>query len=107
MDEEFLVVITTCPDPESARCLATKAVQSGLAACVNQLPGVNSFYSWEGKLQQTVEIMLLFKTRRSAYEALETLLQDAHPYELPEIIAVPITHGSPGYLKWIEDNTSQ
>ncbi len=106
MDEEFLLVLTTCPDPESARRLATKAVESELAACVNQLPGVNSFYSWEGNLQQTVEIMLLFKTRRPAYEALEALLQDEHPYELPEIIAVPINHGSPGYLKWIEDNTT-
>ncbi|MDH4013066.1 MAG: divalent-cation tolerance protein CutA [Chromatiales bacterium] len=106
MDEEFLLVLTTCPDPESARRLTTKAVEAKLAACVNQLPGVNSFYSWEGKLQQTVEIMLLFKTRRPAYEALEALLQVEHPYELPEIIAVPINHGSPGYLKWIEDNTT-
>ena len=107
MDNEFLLGITTCPDPESARRLATKAVEARLAACVNQLPGVNSFYTWNGELQQTVETMLLFKTRCRAYAKLESLLMDEHPYELPEVVAVPINHGSPGYLQWIERNTRE
>jgi periplasmic divalent cation tolerance protein len=107
MDNEFLLVITTCPDAESARRLATKAVEARLAACVNQLPGVNSFYTWDGELQQTVEIMLLFKTRCQAYAKLEKLLKDEHPYELPEVVAVPINHGSPVYLQWIEQNTPE
>ena len=106
INDDFLLVLTTCEDPESARRLATKAIEAGLVACVNQLPGVNSFYLWEGQLQQTNEIMLLMKTRACVYERLEKLIKEAHPYELPEIIAVPIQHGSTEYLQWIEQNTA-
>ena len=99
---ETLLVITTLPDQDAAERLAETLVETGLAACVNIGAPVTSIYRWEKKLHRGTELMLTIKTTRARYPALEQAIVDGHPYELPELIAVPITAGLSGYLAWIE-----
>ena len=101
-----LVVLCTCPDRDTALRLADAAVRDRLAACVNLLPGVESVYEWNGRLERAHEVLLLAKTTSQAYPALETLWRSDHPYELPEVIAVPVSSGSESYLQWIEHAVS-
>ena len=82
--------------------LATLAVSERLAACVNIVPGLTSVYRWEGAVQRDAEVLLLAKTRADRYPALERALVAAHPYELPEVVAVSLSHGLPGYLAWLD-----
>ena len=82
-----------------------KLVEGGLAACVSILPGLTSVYRWQGKVETATEVPLLIKTTRAAYTHLETTLRAHHPYELPEIIAVPVITGFPGYLQWVAQET--
>lgn len=96
------LVITTCPDQDTAVKLAESLVENRLAACVSCLPGVRSFYEWKGKLEKSQEQLLLIKTRSDKYQELEQALCSIHPYELPEIIAVPIAEGFRPYLDWID-----
>lgn len=108
-----LLVWTTVGDADSARRLADSVVGAGLAACVNILPPVTSVFRWESGqadaaaagVQAEQEILLLIKTSATAYPTLERQLQAEHPYELPEIIAVPITHGLDAFRQWIDDTT--
>ena len=99
---ETLLVITTLPDQDAAERLAESLVETGLAACVNIGATVTSIYRWDGRLQRGTELILTIKTTRARYPALEKAIVDGHPYELPEVIAVPITAGLPEYLAWIE-----
>jgi len=101
---DHLLAYCTCPDGDSARAIANALVDEGLAACVGILPGVQSVYRWQGRRESAREHLLTIKTRRDAYAALERAIVALHPYELPEIIAVPITQGLAGYLAWIDDN---
>lgn len=87
-----------------AERLAALLVEGGHAACVNIVPGLTSIYRWQGKIEQGSEVLLFIKTRRDRYPELERQLHTAHPYELPEIIAVPIDAGLAGYLAWIDAN---
>ncbi len=103
---DHLLVYCTCPDPGSAQSIANTLVDKGLAACVNILPGVQSVYRWQGKRESSQEHLLAIKTLHSAYKPLEQAIVEMHPYELPEIIAVPITHGLAGYLAWIDENVT-
>ena len=107
---DTLLVLTTLPDSESARTLARYLVESRVAACVNVLAPCRSVFRWEGKVEDAEEVPLLIKTTAIRYAALESAIRTKHPYELPEIIAVPIEHGLPGYLAWVanesEDPTS-
>ena len=98
----YRLVISTCPNMEVAESLATTLVSEKLAACVNILPGARSIYEWQGKMQREDECVLLIKTRNDRIETLSTRLLEEHPYELPEIIAVPIETGLPPYLAWID-----
>ena len=98
---DILLVLCTCPPGEVARTLARQLVAEGHAACVNRLDGIASTYRWQGEIQDDDETLLLIKTSRGNYPALESRLVEIHPYELPEIIAVPITTGLPGYLDWV------
>lgn len=100
----YLLVFSTCPDGATARRVAAALVQGGLAACVNVVEGVTSVYRWKEQLQQDAECLLLIKTRRERFDALQATLLELHPYELPELIAVPLDAGLPGYLKWIDDS---
>ena len=104
---ETLLVITNCPDEESANAIALSAVEAGLAACVNILPRVQSIYRWQGKVESATEIPLFFKSTAENYPALESKIRELHPYELPEIIALPISHGLPAYLNWVAAETIQ
>ncbi len=102
--EPFLLVFNTCPDDKTARRIARALVERRLAACVNIIPGLTSIYTWKGAVEEAEERLLLIKTRQGAYRQLEETLQELHPYELPEIVAVPIGMGLPPYLRWIEEH---
>ncbi len=101
-----IVVLCTVPDRETANRLAEAAVSQRLAACVTMLPGAESVYVWEGALERANEIVLMAKTTTGAYAALEQLWLSEHPYELPEVIAVPIASGSEAYLQGINHAVS-
>ena len=105
--EKHILVISTCPGSISAKKIAKELVTEKLAACVNIVPGVQSFFSWVGKVDTANEHMLVIKTTLDSYDALEKRLKKLHPYELPEIIAVPIQTGLAGYLDWISTNTKK
>lgn len=100
-----LLVITNLPDAVSAAALAQKLIEARTAACVNQLAPCTSTYRWQDKIQTATEVPLLIKTTRDAYPSIEALIREAHPYELPEIIAIPVTAGLPAYLEWVEHET--
>lgn len=106
MNAEHLLVLTTCPDRSSATRIATALLEEKLAACVNQVPGIRSLYQWEGRIEHDDEVLMLIKTTGAAYGRCETLIREHHPYELPEVIAVPMAAGSDAYLKWISQSTS-
>lgn len=100
------LVHCSCPDTDTARRLARGAVDARLAACATALPGAVSTYRWQGEVETAGEVVLLLKTTDAAWPALRELLQQAHPYELPEIIAVEIVAGLPGYLDWVAAETT-
>ena len=97
---DIVLVITNLPDEQSAAKLAQQLVEARVAACVNQLAPCTSTYRWQGNIETATEVPLLIKTTSAAYPRLEQLIRAAHPYELPEIIAVPVTAGLPAYLDW-------
>ena len=101
---ERLLVITSVARTEDGEYLAREAVERRLAACVNLLPPMTSVYRWQGEVTREEEHLVLFKTRADRFAALRDLLLEIHPYEVPEIIAVPIETGSDGYLKWLDDS---
>lgn len=103
MEKHPQLIFCTCPDRDCAQNLANTIVEQRLAACVSILPGVHSIYHWQGKQESADEILLLIKTHSQVYSALERLIQQQHPYELPEIIAVPVENGLPAYLNWISE----
>lgn len=102
---QALLVITTLPDQDAARQLARQLVEARLAACVNVLAPCTSVYRWEARVREDVETTLLIKTSADCYAALETFLLQNHPYELPEIVALPVVQGLPGYLDWVRAET--
>ncbi len=97
----YQIVLTSCPDPACAQQIARILVTEGLAACVNIFPAMTSIYTWKDKMESTTEHLLLIKSQTCRYPAIQERLRALHPYELPEIIAVPITHGLPDYLAWL------
>lgn len=100
-----LLVYCTCPDEKSASALAAALVERRLAACVSQIPAVRSTYRWEGKLCHDQEVMLLIKTTADNFAALEAQVVKLHPYEVPELIAMPIKRGHQPYLDWLVAST--
>ena len=107
MAEEVLTVFTTWPDLETARAAARALVEERLAACGNIVPGVESVYRWEGKVETGAEVLVIFKTVLASYPAFETRLRALHPYEVPEVIAVQVTAGLPAYLRWVEESCAR
>lgn len=103
--ESVLLVMTNMPDAASAESLARVLVETRLAACVNCLPGVRSIYRWQGALEHAEETTLLIKTVQARYEELEAAIRKHHPYEVPEIIALPPSAGWPPYMAWIAQET--
>jgi periplasmic divalent cation tolerance protein len=104
MSEEVLLVLSTFPDVETARRISRQLVEERCAACANILPQVESIYWWEGKVENGNETLVLFKTSADRYKALETTLRQLHPYEVPEIIALPLAAGLSAYLSWVTKN---
>lgn len=102
---EILVVLTNCPDEGVAQRLAVDLVSTGLAACVNVLAPCTSVYRWQGAVEQAGEVPLVIKTSTARYPALESAILAAHPHEVPEIIALPVTAGLPAYLSWVAAET--
>lgn len=102
---ETLLVFTNLPDRPSAERLARSLVEARFAACVNILAPCRSVYSWKGKVENAEEHPMLIKTTRDRYAALEAAIRAEHPYELPEIIAVPLTAGFSAYLDWVAAET--
>ena len=98
------VTLCTVPDKASGEKIARALVEERLAACVNLVPGLSSVYRWEGKIQQEAECLLIIKSAVE-FEKLRARIKALHPYELPEIISVPIGQGDHAYLQWLTDNS--
>jgi periplasmic divalent cation tolerance protein len=96
-----IVTFCTCPDKATAEKIARLLVETNLAACVNILPNITSIYTWQGQIESAEEHLLIIKSPQTAYKAIETAIRSQHPYELPEIIAVPVGQGLPEYINWI------
>jgi periplasmic divalent cation tolerance protein len=103
---DALLVVSNLPDRASAEKLARLLVEARLAACVNVLSPARSVYRWKGKIEDAEEHPVLIKTTRERYAALEAAIRKNHPYELPEIIALPVAAGLPAYLDWVASETS-
>ena len=99
-----IIVLSTCATEADAERLARALVDGRFAACVNVLPGVRSFYHWKGEIEASQEFLLLVKTSRDLFPALRTEIEKLHPYELPEVVAVPVVEGSDNYLAWLQAN---
>lgn len=105
-EPEFQLILTTSPDMSFAQTIARVLVEERLAACVNILPPMKSIYRWRGAVESADEHLLIIKTRVRDYAAVQGRIQELHSYELPEVIAVPIVNGLPGYLAWLDDPDS-
>ncbi len=100
-----VIILTTYPDTGLAQQAARTLVDRRLAACVNLLPEMTSIYSWKGNLETGQELQLMIKTRRSLFSEVRDFILDHHPYDLPEILCIPVLAGSEDYLNWIETTT--
>ena len=103
---ETILVFSNLPDQASAAKLAAVLIEQRLAACVNVQAPCTSVYRWQGKVETATEVPIFIKTTRERYPALEAAIRAHHPYELPEIIAVPLVAGLPAYLEWVHTETN-
>ena len=107
MSDAFIIVLITVPTQQVGEQIAKHLVENHLAACVNILPGMRSIYTWKGAVQSDEEMLLLVKTRRELFhEKLAPAVKAIHPYEVPEIIALPVVMGSQDYFNWIKTETT-
>ncbi len=106
MESEYLVVFCTCP-ADAARKLTEMLLARHLAACVNCVPGIESSYWWQGHIQHDQEALLVIKTRRGRFPELRDAILENHPYDVPEIIALPMVEGSKDYLRWIDESLDE
>ncbi|MBI4287203.1 MAG: divalent-cation tolerance protein CutA [Chloroflexi bacterium] len=100
--QEFIQVMTTVDKKEQAQAIAAALVEKRLAGCVQVIGPVSSTYRWKGKMETAEEWLCLIKTRRDLYKDLESAIHEVHPYEVPEILAIPVLEGSQSYLEWLE-----
>lgn len=103
--QQPLLIISNVPDQDTARRIAGELVGMRAAACVNILPAIQSIYRWEGKVEDAAEIAIMVKSTADRYDEIEAAIRRLHPYEVPEIIALPVTHGLPAYLQWLVAET--
>ena len=103
---ELLLVMTSLPDMEAAKALARRLIDVNLAACVQLQPGVQSIYRWEGRVCEEQEVVLLVKTTAAQWPAISAFIKQNHPYDVPEIIAQPISHGHADYARWVIAETA-
>ena len=105
MEYSNIVVLISVPSPEVGEIISTSLVEKKLAACVNIIPEITSIYKWQGKIEKDRENLLLVKTRIGLLDQIIAEVSDTHPYDLPEVIALPIFAGSQDYLNWIDEST--
>lgn len=101
---EQIVILSTCAGQEEARKMAELLLEQRLAACVNILPGIRSYYRWQGKLESADECLLLIKSSRDLFPAVTAAIESAHSYEVPEVIALPVIDGADNYLAWLRSS---
>lgn len=101
------VVLVTVPDPETGRSLARRVVEDRLAACGNVIPGLTSVYRWAGEVQEDSEALILFKTTADGLPRLMKRVTELHPYDVPEFLALPVTHGHLPYLEWVKGEVDE
>ncbi len=106
MNKSHCLVLCTCPEDGTAERIAEALVDGRLAACVNIVKDLTSVYRWQGRRESATECLLLIKTRRERYPELESAIAGMHPYEVPEIIALPLAAGLAAYLGWIDAQVS-
>ena len=104
MSDKVFLALSTFPDRETAQRIANQLVTEKLAACANILPAIESIYRWKEKLETGNETLVFFKLSEGRQSAFQDKLRSLHPYEVPEIIFVPIADGLPDYLRWVADN---
>ena len=100
-----LLVLTTLPDGETARTMLRMLLERHLVACGTVLEGVTSVYRWEGTIEEAREVQVLLKTSSGRWEALRDAVEELHPYDVPELLALPVTTGLPAYLAWVGGET--
>jgi periplasmic divalent cation tolerance protein len=104
MNSTYNVIICTVPNEETAAKISRTLVTEKLAACCNIIPGLRSIYRWKSEICDDAEYLLVIKTRAEVYERLEKRIQELHPYEVPEILALTVNQGLSNYLKWVDEN---
>jgi periplasmic divalent cation tolerance protein len=107
MAKKILLALSTFPDAETARKISNQLVAEKLAACANILPSVESIYRWKEKIESGNETLVFFKLSEDGQSAFQEKLRSLHPYEVPEIIFVPVSNGLPEYLGWVVENCGQ
>ena len=107
MPSSTLITLCTCPSQALAEEIANSLVEQEVAACINIIPNIISIYKWQGNVERDQEVLMLIKTDQSCYQKLEQAIITLHPYELPEIIAVPVEQGLAGYLNWVTQCTKK
>jgi periplasmic divalent cation tolerance protein len=107
MAEKILLALSTFPDAEMARLISNELVSERFAACANILPSVESIYRWKGKIESGTETLVFFKVSEHRQSAFQDKLRSLHPYDVPEIIFVPLASGLPEYLRWVAENCGQ
>ncbi len=105
MTTELRVVLMTAPTQAQARDMAAIAIEEGLAACANIVPGITSIFQWKGELTEDSEVLVIFKTTESNFAALRERMVDLHPYEVPEVVSLSIEDGNADYLDWVTTST--
>lgn len=107
MNEDCIVVLSTFPDGETAKKIARELVESAVVACANIIPAVHSIYRWQGKTEESAEVLGIFKLTAVRFSDLQERLRTVHPYAVPEIIRLDLTDGLPEYLRWIEESCAR
>jgi len=102
-----IVVLSTCATEEEAAKLARVLVEARVAACVTMVPGAQSVYRWQGAVETAAECLLIIKSSRRLFEPLRTALEEAHPYDVPEVLAMPVVEGAAKYMNWLEEQLGE
>lgn len=104
MEEKYIQIVVSAPEEKIASDIAEKLLVARLVACVQVSSQVISYYRWKGKIEKAVEVLLYIKTSERRYNDVEKMVLELHPYDVPEIIALPILQGNKNYLSWVEEN---
>lgn len=105
IQNNFYVVLSTCPDDPTAAGIARSLVEASLVACVNIVPGIRSIYRWQGSVEDDPEVLMILKTTGDRLDAVRARILELHPYEVPEVLALPVVDGHHDYLSWVAEAT--